>query len=88
MEFVTENDLLGHRSKTTIRQGVTTIIDTIEQLNAQIRIYNITENLKVKEDVKRIVLYEYRILSQDIGETPKLLDKVISKTNEFLSKTK
>ena len=88
MEFVTENDLLGHRSKTTIHQGVTTIIDTIEQLNAQIRIYNTTENLKVKEDVKSIILCETRVLSQDIGETPKLLDKVISKTSEFFSKTK
>ena len=88
MEFVTENDLLGHRSKTTIHQGVTTIIDTIEQLNAQIRIYNTSENLKVKEDVKSITLCENRVLSQDIEETPKLLDKVISKTSEFLSKTK
>ena len=89
MEFVTENDLLGYRNKTTIHQGVITIIDTVEQLNAQIHIYNTTENTEIKQDVKMIISCESRVLSQAIiEETPKLLDKVISKTNEFLSKTK
>ena len=87
MEFVTENDLLGYRNKTTIHTGVTTVIDTLEQLNAQLHVYNTTENIKVKEDVKTIILGHDRVLSHEIRQTPKLLDKIISKTSEFLSKT-
>ena len=35
-----------------------------------------------------MIFYESKVLFKAIEETPKLLDKVISKTNEFLSKTK
>ena len=87
MEFVIENDLLGNRTETIIHQGVTTIIDTMEQLNAQIHIYNTTENVKVKEDGKKIILDGNRVLAQDIRQIPELLDKIISKTSKFLSKT-
>ena len=87
MEFVIENDLLGNRTETTIHQGVTTIIDTMEQLNAQIHIYNTTENVKVKEDGRKIILDDNRVLAQDIRQIPELLDKIISKTSKFLSKT-
>lgn len=48
MEFVTENDLLGHQDEDTIHTGIISIIDTMEQLNAQIHAYNTTENLQVK----------------------------------------
>ena len=87
MEFVTENDLLGYRTKTTIHTGITTIINTMEQLNAQIHAYNTTENLQIKKDAKLIVLGHDRVLAQDIRQTPQLLDKIISKATEFLSKT-
>jgi len=87
MSFVSENDLLGYITKTTIHQGITTVIDTLEQLNAQIHVYNTTENLSVKDDAQKIILGHDRVLAQDIRRIPKILDKIISKTEEFLSKS-
>lgn len=86
MEFVSENDLLGNRTKTTIHYGITTVIDTMEQLNAQLHAYNTTENQKVKDEARKIILGDTRVLANDIRETPKTLDKIISKTREFLAK--
>lgn len=86
MEFVSENDLLGNRTKTTIHHGIITVIDTMEQLNAQLHAYNTTENQKVKDEARKIILGDTRVLANDIRETPKTLDKIISKTREFLAK--
>lgn len=85
MGFVSENDLLGYITRTTIHQGITTVIDTLEQLNAQLYVYNTTENLTIKDDAKKIILGHDRVLAQDIRRVPKILDKIISKTREFLS---
>lgn len=87
IEFVSENDLLGHRTKTTIHRGITFVIDTLEQLNAQIHVYNTTENINLKNGIKDIIFGETRALALEIKEVPKNLDKIISKTNEFLSKS-
>ena len=85
MEFVSEHDLLGRKTKATARLGITTVINTIEQLNAQLYVYNITENDKVKENALDMIFEDYRGLSKEIQLIPEFLDKVISKTTEFLA---
>ena len=85
MDFVSEHDLLGCKTKTTARLGITTVINTIEQLNAQLYVYNITESDKVKANALDMIFEDYRVLSKEIQLIPEFLDKVISKTTEFLA---
>ena len=85
MDFVSERDLLGCKTKTTARLGITTVINTIEQLNAQLYVYNITESDKVKANALDMIFEDYRVLSEEIQLIPEFLDKVISKTTEFLA---
>ena len=85
MGFISEHDLLGYRTETVRHHGITTVIDTLEQLNAQLYVYNTTENLAAKDDAQKIILGHDRVLAHDIRQVPTILDKIISKTQEFLS---
>lgn len=86
VNFLSENDLLGFTNEKTRHYGITTLLDTLEQLNAQIHVYNTTTNIGIKDEIKRIILGHDRVLASDLVNIPKLLDKIISKTDEFLSK--
>ena len=85
MGFVSENNLLGYRTENPIQKGITSVINTIEQLNVQLYVYNITENNSVKKDIKNIIIGENKILSDDIKEIPTILDKIITVTEKFLA---
>lgn len=88
MGFVQENDLLGHIERTeqntsTIHAGLTTAIDTLERLNEQIRAYNAEYDSLTAEEVGMINPAYY--IMDDIRNAKKILDDVISKTEQFLS---
>lgn len=84
--FLSENNLLGKTIPSSKPEGVMTVLDTINQLNAQLKVYNTTFDLGVKEEIRRMLINGDRVLALEIHRIPKFLDKVISKTNEFLSK--
>ena len=83
--FVSENDLLGYQTNTASHLGITTVINTIEQLNAQLYAYNTTRDPNVKKSVKDMVFTEHKVLAKDLQQIPEFLDKVISKTEKFLA---
>ena len=85
MEFMTENNLLGYRTENSIHKGITTVIDTIGQLNAQLYVYNTTEKNGIKNDIKNIIVGETKVLANDIKEIPIILDKIITITEKFLA---
>ena len=85
MGFVSENDLLGYRTENSIHKGITTVIDTIGQLNAQLYVYNTTENNDIKNNIKNTVIGEAKVLANDIKEIPIILDKTITVTEKFLA---
>ena len=84
--FLSENDLFGFQTEKTRHEGITTILDTLEQFNVQIHVYNTTTNVEIKNEIKTILTAHDRVLSLDLMRVPKFLDKVISKVDEFLSK--
>jgi len=66
---------------------MTTVLNTLEQLNAQIQVYNTTSELKIKNEIRVMIIdTTSRVLAGDIQRIPKVLEKVIAKTDEFLSK--
>ncbi len=50
--FLVENDLFGEITKNTVGQGAVTVIQTIEKLNEQIKIYNSTSDATLKKAIK------------------------------------
>lgn len=88
IDFLTENDLLGHKTKSTITEGITTVINTIEQLNAQLYVYNTTDNIKTKKDVQNMIRSGRNIFANDLNQISEILDKIISKTEEYLLNSK
>ena len=85
--FLSENELLGKTRPSTVHHGMTTMLNTLEQLNAQIHVYNTTNDIGIKKEIRLMILNTGgRVLAEDIQRIPKFLEKVISKTDEFLSK--
>ena len=87
LEFISENELLGYKAKNHTQIGIVTVIDTVEQLNSQIYTYNTTENIEIKKDIKNMISNITHVLCGDIEQTQNILDKVIFKTRDTLSKT-
>lgn len=85
--FLSEHELLGKTSSDSVRPGMTTMLNTLEQLNAQIHAYNTTTDITVKNDIRLMILNTSgRVLAEQLQRIPKFLEQVISKTEEFLSK--
>lgn len=85
--FLSENELLGKTTRNNIRYGMTTTLNTLEQLNAQIQVYNTSHEIKIKNEIRVMILDSMqRVLAGDIQRIPEFLKKVITKTDEFLSK--
>lgn len=89
MGFIIENKLLGYTDTSSSITGITTVINILEQLNAQISAYNTSIDDAIKRKIKNIIQFEASSLACAIRqEVPKILDDIIKKTDEFLNKTK
>ena len=85
MGFVTEKDLLGYRTEKSIQKGITSVINTIEQLNAQLYVYNTTDRNHIRKNIRYFIINETSGLAKDIKEIPIILDKIITVTEKFLA---
>ena len=84
--FLSENNLLGKITPNTQSYGVITVLDTLNQLNVQLNVYNTSLVIDVKNEIRRIIFGSNRVLAGDIRQIPKVLDQVISKADEFLKR--